>query len=78
MELVSLGVAIFALSALIWAAWEPAMMALHGGERSGSSFNPLLPAYLKPTLVVGAFLYLLQLLANVVHWFEDQAKGDTE
>ncbi|ABE59831.1 TRAP transporter small permease subunit [Chromohalobacter israelensis] len=78
MELVSLGVAIFALAMLIWATWEPAMMALHGSERSGSSFNPLLPAYLKPTLVVGAFLYLLQLLANVVHWFEDQAKGEAE
>lgn len=73
MELVSLIVAIFAISALIWAAWEPAMMALHSIERSGSSFNPPLPAYLKPILVVGASLYLLQLLANVVHWFEDRA-----
>ncbi|MDT8895325.1 TRAP transporter small permease [Halomonas sp. I1] len=78
MELVSLGVAIFALAMLIWATWEPAMTALHGGQRSGSSFNPLLPAYLKPTLVVGAFLYLLQLLANVVHWFEERAKGGAE
>ncbi|WP_168016964.1 TRAP transporter small permease subunit [Halomonas salinarum] len=74
MELVSLFVAIFAISALIWAAWEPAMMALHGFERSGSSFNPPLPAYLKPILVVGASIYLLQLLANVVHWFEDRAR----
>ncbi|MBZ9560190.1 MULTISPECIES: TRAP transporter small permease subunit [unclassified Modicisalibacter] len=78
MELVSLGVAIFALAALIYAAWEPAMMAMHGAERSGSSFNPLLPAYLKPTLVVGAALYLLQLLANVVHWFEDRAREQSD
>lgn len=78
MELVSLGVAIFALTMLIWAAWEPAMTALNGGQRSGSSFNPLLPAYLKPILVIGAFLYLLQLLANVVHWFEDQARREAE
>ncbi|MEC9482394.1 MAG: TRAP transporter small permease subunit [Halomonas sp.] len=74
MELVSLMVAIFALAALIWAAWEPAMMAMHGFERSGSAFNSPLPAYLKPILVVGAILYLLQLLANVVHWFEDRAR----
>ncbi|SFH63732.1 TRAP transporter small permease subunit [Modicisalibacter xianhensis] len=74
MELVSLFVAIFAVGALIWAAWEPAMMAFHSLERSGSSFNPPLPAYLKPILVVGAGLYLLQLLANVVHWFEDRAR----
>ncbi len=73
MELVSILVAILALAALIWAAWEPAMMALHGFERSGSSFNPPLPAYLKPILLVGAVLYVLQLLANAVHWFEDRA-----
>ncbi|WP_280568680.1 TRAP transporter small permease subunit [Chromohalobacter sp. 296-RDG] len=78
MELVSLVVAIAALGSLVYATWEPAMVAIHGAERSGSSFNPLLPAYLKPTLVVGAALYLLQLLANVVHWFEDRASEKSE
>ncbi|MCI0511459.1 TRAP-type mannitol/chloroaromatic compound transport system permease small subunit [Chromohalobacter marismortui] len=74
MELVSLVAAIFALSMLVWAGWGPAVHAIQGIERSGSAFNSPLPAYLKPTLVVGAFIYVLQLLANVVHWFEDRAE----
>ncbi|GHB21975.1 TRAP transporter small permease subunit [Salinicola rhizosphaerae] len=75
MELVAMVVAVFALAALVWAAWEPALMSMHGPERSGSSFNPPLPAYLKPMLVVGAILYILQLLSNIIHWFEGPSTG---
>lgn len=70
-QLAGLLVSLFALSALAWAAWEPAHQSLAFLERSGSAFNPPLPAYLKVLLVFGALLYVLQLLANIVLWFND-------
>lgn len=78
LELIAMLVAVFAILVLIWAAWEPAAMALHGMERSGSAFNPPMPAYLKAALIVGAVLYLLQLLANIVHWFEAARQGEKQ
>ncbi len=80
MELLAMVVSVGALTMLIIGSWEPAAMALDTVERSGSAFNPPLPAYLKPLLVVGATLYILQLFANIYHWFAarnaESKKGD--
>lgn len=69
LRLLALCVSAFAVAVLIWATWHPAMRALAMMERSGSAFNAPTPTYLKLVLVAGAVLYLLQLFANIVHWF---------
>lgn len=69
-RLIQMIVAVLAVSVLIWALWGPAVTAVSTVERSGSAFNPPLPAYLKAIFVVGCVLYVLQLFANLVHWFD--------
>lgn len=69
LRLLALCVSVFAVAVLIWATWHPAMRALSMMERSGSAFNAPTPTYLKLVLVAGAGLYLLQLFANIAHWF---------
>jgi TRAP-type C4-dicarboxylate transport system permease small subunit len=59
-------VAIVAVAILLYAAWEPAMRALGSIQRTGSAFNSPEPTILKTMLVIGAALYLLQLIANLV------------
>jgi len=80
LELFAMVLSVGALGLLIVGSWEPAAMALRTVERSGSAFNPPLPAYLKPLLIVGATLYILQLLSNIYHWFTarnaDSKMGD--
>ncbi len=73
--LVQMIVAVFAIIMLLWALYNPVISALTHLERSGSAFNPALPAYLKTMLSVGGFLYLLQLSANIIIWFK---KSNTE
>ncbi len=63
-------VAVFAISMLLWALYNPVVSALTYIERSGSAFNPPLPAYLKTMLYISGVLYLLQLLANIIIWFK--------
>lgn len=57
---------LLAAAGLLYAGWEPAQMAVRGMERSGSAFNPPMPAYLKAMLLVACGLYILQLLANLI------------
>jgi TRAP-type C4-dicarboxylate transport system permease small subunit len=59
-------VAIVAVAILLYAAWEPAMRALGSIQRTGSAFNSPEPTILKVMLVIGAGLYSLQLIANLV------------
>jgi len=59
-------VAIVAVAILMYAAWEPAMRAIGSVQRTGSAFNSPEPTILKTMLVIGAALYLLQLIANLV------------
>ncbi len=59
-------VAIAAVAILMYAAWEPAMRAIGSIQRTGSAFNSPEPTILKTMLVIGAALYLLQLIANLV------------
>ena len=70
LRLLALFAALFAVGVLIWATWHPAVEAFAIMERSGSAFNAPAPTYLKAALVTGAILYFLQLLANIVHWFD--------
>ncbi len=61
---------ICAIIMLLWALYNPVISALTHLERSGSAFNPALPAYLKTLLATGSVLYILQLIANIIVWFK--------
>jgi TRAP-type C4-dicarboxylate transport system permease small subunit len=54
-----------AFSALAYATFDPAIEALVRVERTGSSFNPPMPALLKPILFISAILGVVQTLANI-------------
>lgn len=71
LRLIAMLVSLLAIAVLIWASWHPAVRAFQMMERSGSAFNAPTPTYLKLILVTGAALYLLQLLANIVHWINN-------
>jgi TRAP-type C4-dicarboxylate transport system permease small subunit len=58
------GLAVVAI--LLYAAWEPAMRAIATIQRTGSAFNSPEPTILKTMLVIGAALYALQLIVNLV------------
>ena len=68
--LVQMVISVFAVGMLLWALYDPVVSSLTHLERSGSAFNPALPAYLKVILFVGGVLYLLQLSANIIVWFK--------
>ena len=55
-----------AMSLFVYALWEPMESAIHGLERSGTSFNSPEPLILKTFLWVGAVLYDLQLVVNII------------
>ena len=59
-------VALVAVTILLYAAWEPAMRAIGGIQRTGSAFNSPEPTILKTMLVIGAALYALQLIVNLI------------
>lgn len=59
-------VALAAVLTLAYAAFEPAARAISSIQRTGSAFNSPEPTILKTLLVVGAGLYALQLIANLV------------
>jgi TRAP-type C4-dicarboxylate transport system permease small subunit len=59
-------VGLAAVLILLYAAWEPAVRAVSRIERSGSAFNSPEPTLLKVMLVIGAGLYALQLIVNLV------------
>lgn len=69
--LVQMLIAVFATSMLLWAVYDPVISSLTYIERSGSAFNPPLPAYLKSVLFIGCILYLFQLCANIIIWFKN-------
>ena len=75
MGLFAIVASLLAVAGLAYAGWQPAAEALHMVQRSGSAFNPPLPAYLKTMLIVACALYLLQLLANLASRY--RGKHDT-
>ena len=66
LDLVIILVSIAALFTFSYALWEPMVLAIGGLERSGTSFNAPEPLILKTLLFVGAFLYALQLVVNLI------------
>ena len=69
--LVQLLIAVAAVFVLTLALWGPAMKVLRRTEYSGTAMNSIQPTYFKVLIVIACVLYLLQLLANLVRWFQD-------
>lgn len=55
-----------AMFTFAFALWDPMVQAIHGLERSGTSFNSPEPLILKTLLFVGAVLYSIQLVVNLI------------
>lgn len=66
LDLCILILSIAALLTFTYSLYDPMMQAIHGLERSGTSFNSPEPLILKTLLFVGAFLYALQLIVNLI------------
>jgi TRAP-type mannitol/chloroaromatic compound transport system permease small subunit len=66
LELFGLVVGIVAIGLLAYAGFKPALLAIELVERTGSAWNSPLPAIVKPLIVVGATLIVLQLVAHLV------------
>ncbi|MGI9302002.1 MAG: TRAP transporter small permease subunit [Gammaproteobacteria bacterium] len=54
------------IALLIYAAWGKGLRALAVWERTGSSWDPPLYAIVKPAIVVGAALFCLQNISNLL------------
>jgi tripartite ATP-independent transporter DctM subunit len=61
LDIVAISFGLLALGLLILSSWRQALMSLQIMERTGSSWNPPLPALLKPLIVFGASLIFVQL-----------------
>ena len=59
-------VTVGALAIFMYALWEPMVDAIHAIERSGTSFNSPEPYILKTLLFVGATLYFVQAIVNLL------------
>ncbi|CZF81538.1 Tripartite ATP-independent periplasmic transporters, DctQ component [Grimontia celer] len=74
MQRLALVISLFAVAGLIWAAFDPAIHAINNIERSGSAFNPPLPTYFKALLLCAGVLFFIQLLANLILSFDEEAE----
>lgn len=66
LDFVTLSLTALAFTALAVSTFEPAYEAIVRIERTGSAFNPPMPALLKPVLFIAALLGLLQTIANII------------
>ena len=66
LDLFILTVSIGAMFTFAYALWDPMVHAISIIERSGTSFNSPEPLILKTLLFVGAVLYGVQLIVNLV------------
>ena len=66
LDVVALVAALGATLFLAFAALEPARSAIRIVERTGSAFNSPQPTILKTLLLVGALLYAVQTVANLI------------
>lgn len=71
-------VGLAAVSILAYASWEPMVRTFERIERSGSAFNSPQPTILKTVLVVGALLYALQLVVNLIKLVIAGPEGEPE
>ncbi|WP_102225264.1 TRAP transporter small permease subunit [Acidimangrovimonas sediminis] len=72
-RLLQLVIAIVTIATLCWAVWDPAMRQFASPERSGTAMNSIQPAYFHVLILVSGFLYLGQLIANLIRWFDEPA-----
>jgi tripartite ATP-independent transporter DctM subunit len=61
LDIVAISFGLLSVGMLILSSWRQALMSLQIMERTGSSWNPPLPALLKPLIVFGAMLIFVQL-----------------
>ncbi|WP_167360300.1 TRAP transporter small permease subunit [Sulfitobacter dubius] len=66
LDYLTLSLTAIAFAALATSTYESAYEAIVRLERTGSAFNPPMPAILKPALFIGAILGFAQTLANIV------------
>ena len=66
LDIFILVVSIGAMFIFAYSLWDPMVHAVSGLERSGTSFNSPEPLILKTLLFVGAVLYGIQLIVNLV------------
>ncbi|MEQ9675331.1 MAG: TRAP transporter small permease subunit [Roseovarius indicus] len=76
-RLVQMLIAFGAILVLGMALWGPAIKVLGRTEHSGTAFNSPQPTYLKVLIVVGCGIYLAQLLANIIRWFQNTERDVT-
>lgn len=74
-RLVQMLIATGALIVLTLALHHPAAKVMGRTEYSGTAMNSPQPTYLKVLLFVGCIFYILQLLANIIRWFQ-HTEGD--
>lgn len=70
-------IAFGAILVLAIALWGPAAKVIGRTEHSGTAFNSPQPTYLKVMIVIGCGLYLAQLLANIIRWFQNTEEETT-
>jgi len=64
-DLLSVGLAVTFLGAVVWGGFKPAWEALSGWHSTRTAFNSPTPALLKPLLVVTAALMVVQILVQL-------------
>lgn len=74
-RLIQMLIATGAVFVLTLALYQPAARVLVRTEYSGTAMNSIAPSYLKVLLFTGCIFYILQLLANIIHWTQD-TEGD--
>lgn len=72
MRLGSLGVGIFAMAGMIYAAWWSGLHALRIWERTGTAYNSPTPALIKPIIAIAGILVILQLLVQLIRHFRQR------
>lgn len=73
-RLLQLLIAFGAVFVLTMALWGPAMKVLSRTEYAGTALNSIQPTIFKTLIVVGCVLYLAQLVANIIRWFQHTEK----
>ena len=72
LDFIAMSVGVLALFLLVSDGLHHSLQSIDGVERAGSAFNSPQPLILKTVLVVGALLYLVQLLVNLYRHFDNK------
>ncbi|MBO6946635.1 MAG: TRAP transporter large permease subunit [Rhodospirillales bacterium] len=72
LDFIAMSVGVVALFLLVADGLHHSLQAIDGIERAGSAFNSPQPMILKTVLVVGALMYLVQLLVNLYRHFDSK------